>query len=298
MKNKRAAKLSSMQGASENREGSVHDGTLTATRSLQRRNGDKSMSSVASSAGKQTSAVRRPFAAFDIDGTLIRWQLYHALVNTLTKHGHLNESLYPTIHEARMIWKNRTHAEAYKAYELELVELYNKNLTSLKVSDFNKVVDDVFEEYKDQVYVYTRDLIKELKVKGYLLFAISGSQVEIVSKIADYYSFDEYSGAIYPSKSGVFTGEKMHHVGKKHEVINEFIKKYNPTLKGSVAVGDSAGDISMLEMVERPIAFNPEAALFKIAKEKDWKVVVERKNMFYELESKNGKYELAQTNAG
>jgi HAD superfamily hydrolase (TIGR01490 family) len=238
----------------------------------------------------------KKFAAFDIDGTLIRWQLYHALVNSLTKYGYLNESMYPVIHESRMNWKNRKHPEAFKDYELELVDLYNQSLTSLKVSDYNKVVEDVFNEYKDQVYVYTRELIKDLKSEGYFLFAVSGSQAEIVEKIAGYYGFDDFSGAIYPSKNGIFTGEKMHYIGKKHEVIKDLIKKHGATLKGSVAVGDSAGDISMLEMVERPIAFNPEAALFEFAQDKGWKVVVERKNMFYELEKVNGKYELVQTN--
>jgi HAD superfamily hydrolase (TIGR01490 family) len=237
----------------------------------------------------------KKFAAFDIDGTLIRWQLYHALVNSLVKHGHMDESLYPVIHESRMEWKNRKHPEAFKEYELELVGLYNKGLTSLKVSDYNEVVDDVFSEYKDQVYVYTRELIKDLKRKGYMLFAISGSQAEIVKKISDYYGFDDSSGAVYSSKSGVFTGERMHYIGKKDQVIKEFMKKHSVGIKNSIAVGDSAGDIQMLEMVDHAIAFNPEAALFKVAKEKNWKIVIERKNMFYELEGSNGKYELAKT---
>jgi HAD superfamily hydrolase (TIGR01490 family) len=234
----------------------------------------------------------KKFAAFDIDGTLIRWQLYHALVSSLVKYGHLDESFHPIIHESRMKWKTRKHPEAFTEYELELVGLYNKGLTSLKVSDYNLVVEDVFSEYKDQVYVYTRELIKDLKQKGYMLFAISGSQAEIVQKISDYYGFDDSSGAVYPSKNGFFTGEKIHYIGKKDQAIKEFMKKHNVGLKDSIAVGDSAGDIQMLEMVDNAIAFNPEAALFKVAKEKNWKIVIERKNMFYELESRDGKYEL------
>jgi HAD superfamily hydrolase (TIGR01490 family) len=258
--------------------------------------GAKSAARVGSSAGKPGSAVQKRFAAFDIDGTLIRWQLYHALVSSLVKHGYMDESLYPVIHESRMNWKNRKHPEAFKDYETELVGLYNKGLTSLKVSDYNKVVEDVFDEYKDQVYVYTRELIKELKQKDYLLFAISGSQTEIVQKIAGYYGFDDFFGAVYPSNNGVFTGEKAHYIGKKDQAIKEFMKKHDVSLKGSIAVGDSAGDTSMLEMVDHATAFNPEAALLKVAKEKGWKIVVERKNVFYELESKDGKYQLVKTN--
>jgi HAD superfamily hydrolase (TIGR01490 family) len=234
----------------------------------------------------------KKFAVFDIDGTLIRWQLYHALVNSLTKNGYLDESLYPAIHEARMVWKNRAYKEAFRDYEMELVKLYDQGLTSLKITDYQKVVDEVFDEYKDQVYTYTRDLIARLKKEGYLLFAISGSQVEIIEKIADYYGFDDFSAASYPTKNGRFTGEKIHHIGRKHKVLESLVNKHGAILADSVAVGDSSGDTSMLEMVERPIAFNPEASLFKTAKAKGWKVVVERKNMYYELEFKNGKYQL------
>lgn len=76
------------------------------------------------------------------------------------------------------------------------------------------------------------------------------------------------------------------------------VSKHKCTYEGSVAVGDSQGDNKMLELVETPIAFNPEVKLFELAKDKGWKVVVERKNMIYELENRDGKYELVQTSAG
>jgi HAD superfamily hydrolase (TIGR01490 family) len=238
------------------------------------------------------------FAAFDIDGTLIRWQLYHALVDGLIKHGYTDSESWSHIHESRMSWKTRSHAEAFKAYEHELISAYDKILTSLSVKQFNEVVDVVFDEYKDQVYVYTRELIKDLKQKGYLLFAISGSQVEIVQKIASYYGFHDFSGSIYVKDSGKFTGKVVLPHLHKDKVLNEFVFKHNATMTGSVAVGDSVGDASMMELVEQPIAFNPEAKLFKLSQQKDWKVVLERKNMVYELEGIDGKYELVKTNLG
>jgi HAD superfamily hydrolase (TIGR01490 family) len=241
--------------------------------------------------------VGRPFAAFDIDGTLIRWQLYHALVDRIIKEDYSDPKAWEQIHESRMSWKTRSHAEAFKAYEHELINVYDNILTSLTVKQFNEVVDAVFDEYKDQVYVYTRELIKELKSKEYLLFAISGSQKEIVGKIADYYGFDDFSGSVYVQKNGRFTGKVILPHLQKDKVLNEFAAKHKAGLDGSIAVGDSVGDASMMEMVEQPIAFNPEAKLFTVAKEKGWKIVLERKNMVYELESNDGKYELVQTNA-
>jgi phosphoserine phosphatase len=50
-----------------------------------------------------------------------------------------------------------------------------------------------------------------------------------------------------------------------------------------VGVGDTESDISFLELVEKPICFNPNKRLYTYAKRNDWKVVVERKDVIYEL---------------
>ncbi len=54
--------------------------------------------------------------------------------------------------------------------------------------------------------------------------------------------------------------------------------------EGSIAVGDSENDIKMLEMAERPIAFNPTIGLYAEARSRKWEIVVERKNVIYRLE--------------
>lgn len=265
-------------------------------RRQQRSNAGRSRSGATSSAGGQASAVRRPFAVFDIDGTLIRWQLYHAIADTLVKLDYLDSKEYGAVRDARMQWKRRTGPEAYKIYERQLVTAYEKILLSLSVKQFNEAAKIVFEEYKDQVYTYTRELISKLKREDYLLFAISGSQTEIVKKIAEYYGFDDFIGTYYHHEEGRFTGAMTIHLGGKDLILKELITKHHATLEGSIAVGDSTNDISMLEVVEQPIAFNPEKKLFDHAKSQGWKIIVERKNMIYELEAINDKYYLRHTN--
>jgi phosphoserine phosphatase len=51
----------------------------------------------------------------------------------------------------------------------------------------------------------------------------------------------------------------------------------------------------MLEAAEQPIAFNPSEGLFKHAKESNWKIVIERKNIAYELAQKDGDLVLSDT---
>lgn len=239
--------------------------------------------------------MSKKFAVFDIDGTLIRWQLYHAIVNELAKQGHLSKQAYDKIRTSRMQWKARTHGESFKDYERALVSAYHAALTKLKVEDYLRAVDNVFDEYKDQVYTYTRDLLRHLKKEGYILFTISGSQQEVIQKLAEYYGFDEAVGNHYERENGYFTGEHAHVVENKSKILAGLIKKHGCSYEDSVGVGDSEGDIELLSSVENPIAFNPSKILYGHAHGQNWKIVVERKNVIYELEPKDNAYILAKT---
>jgi len=239
----------------------------------------------------------RKFAVFDIDGTLIRWQLYHALADTLARQGYIKPETYQAMKDARMEWKRRTGG-GFKSYELQVIEVYEAVLKTLTFKQLEEGIESVFEEYKDQTYTYTRDLIAKLKKQNYKLFAISGSQIEIVAKIAEYYGFDDYVGTVYQRKGDGFSGDKTIGSLNKDQTLKTLAKKHGCGFKGSVAVGDSHSDIVMLKLVQLPIAFNPEDSLFKSARRYGWKIVLERKNMVYELEKKDGRYELVKTNAG
>lgn len=236
--------------------------------------------------------TQRPFAVFDIDGTLIRWQLYHAIADAIIKR-YGGKKQHQKMSDARIAWKNRKQPESFKQYETVLVQTYDMVLTKITYEEFMRTATSIFDQYKQQVYRFTRELIDELKKADYQLFAISGSQNEIVSMIAEYYGFDDSIGTEYEWSDTGFTGKFTLHSKDKHLTLDNLVKKHNATYQGSIGVGDSEGDISMLSAVEQPIAMNPSQKLFEHARKYQWKVVVERKNMIYQLEWKDGAYVLA-----
>jgi HAD superfamily hydrolase (TIGR01490 family) len=240
----------------------------------------------------------KKFAVFDIDGTLIRWQLYHSIADTLARLGHISPKAHQSIKDARMLWKRRAKGASFESYERQVINSYDAAIKKLSMAQFEQAAQAVFEEYKDQTYNYTRELLKTHKKSGYTLLAISGSQTEIVAKIANYYGFDDYSGSTYIYKDGRFTGAKRIIARYKGAILEELIKKHKLNTAGSIAVGDSSSDIPLLEKVEQPIAFNPERKLFKHASTAGWKIVIERKNIAYELGKDNGKYTLVKTSTG
>lgn len=189
-----------------------------------------------------------------------------------------------------MNWKTR--GASFRSYELELIRVYEAVLADLSSVQLEKAANAVFDEYKDQVYTYTRQLIAKLKKDGYMLLAISGSQVEIIKLIAEHYGFDDYIGTVYERVDGRFSGHKTVPSHDKASALRQLIDKHQLGSENSLAIGDSLSDAAMLAMVEVPIAFNPDRDLFKKASQKGWRIVIERKNMIYELEKRNGKYQL------
>jgi HAD superfamily hydrolase (TIGR01490 family) len=245
------------------------------------------------------AAIQRPFAVFDVDGTVIRWQLYHAIVHELGKMGLLSPDANERIKQARLTWKKRSHTDSFRDYEITLVDAYHEAKANIDATVHDQAINRVFEHYKDQVYTYTRDLIRSLKAQGYFLMAISGSQQEIVEKLGEYYGFDVVVGTIYEhtpdGKLGAMLSSPVKGRGKG-PILQELIKTHHLTFGGSYAVGDSKSDAAMLELVEHPIAFNPDKALFDIAREHGWPMVVERKNVIYTLKPQDEHFILAETN--
>lgn len=232
----------------------------------------------------------RPFAVFDIDGTFIRWQLYHALGDQLAKAGLINAAAFDAVRAARMDWKRRTGEDSFREYELALVRVFEDSLPGLTVTDFTAAAEKVFDEYKEQVYTYTRDLLRQLQADNYLLFAVSGSPSLLVERLAVYYGFDDYAATTYETKAGRFTGITRLSLGRKPELLQQLVTKHGTEYANSLAVGDSEGDITMMELAERPIAFNPSKQLFAHAREHGWQIVVERKNVVYQLRQHDGSY--------
>ena len=118
------------------------------------------------------------------------------------------------------------------------------------------------------------------------MLAISHSPKGIVDPFCSALGFDKTYGMIYEiGPSDRFTGAVIdeHLIHNKGAVLKRAVEKEDLTLTGSVAVGDTEGDISMLELVDNPICFNPNKRLFTYAKRNGWKVIVEPKDVVYPI---------------
>ena len=86
----------------------------------------------------------RRFTVFDIDGTLVRWQFFHAVVHELGKTGVIEQAAHDRIREARMRWKQRQEPESFHDYESILVKTYYEALERINETDHTAAIDRVF----------------------------------------------------------------------------------------------------------------------------------------------------------
>ena len=227
---------------------------------------------------------KRPVAVFDIDGTVFRASLFLELVERLIEKNIFPAQVREEYQEEYEKWLNRQGD-----YEVYIEKVIGVFLSHIKGASYEAVTDiahAIVEEKKDRVYRYTRDLVQTLKKKGYFLLAISHSPWFIAEPFGFELGFDKVYGFFYETgPTGNFTGnvEDFDLIRNKAAILQRAVRKENLAFEKSIGVGDTESDIPMLEMVEDAIAFNPNKKLYEHAKKRQWNVVVERKDVIYEL---------------
>lgn len=244
---------------------------------------------------------------FDIDGTIFRSSLLIELVRGLVRAGVFPKKANKEMESDYLAWLNRVGD--YDDYIRKVMDIYNKYIVGKNYDKVEAVSKDVMESEKDKVYRFTRDLIRDLKKKKYYLIAISGSPWYMVDKFALHMGFDVSFGTTLEIKNGLFVDRyiekdfingkdkilgfeykaKLMNFSNKGPLLEQYLasKKMVADWKNSVAAGDSGNDIAMLKIVGHPIAFNPDDVLLEEAKKDGWRIVVERKNVVYDLKRFN-----------
>jgi HAD superfamily hydrolase (TIGR01490 family) len=227
----------------------------------------------------------QPVAFFDVDGTLFRSSLLIQLVEQLIKEGVFPMSARELYKDEYLSWLAREGD--YDTYIGAVIETFMFHIKGVHYGELADLGRRVVVTQQKHVYRFTRDLIKILKKKGFYLVAISQSPKTVLDEFCALYGFDKVYGRIYEiGPSDRFTGmvSEEHLIQNKANIVKRVFAQ-NPKLdpSRSLAVGDTDGDISLLENVSEPICFNPNQKLYTHATRLDWSIVVERKDMIYWL---------------
>lgn len=223
-------------------------------------------------------------AFFDIDGTVFRSSLLIEIVEKCIAEGIFPIAAKQQYANEYTAWLNREGT--YEAYIGAVIQTFIKHIRGIYYGDLADIGRVVVAEQGKQTYRYTRDLIRDLRSQDYYIVAISQSPKTILDEFCASYGFDKVYGRIYEiGPRDLFTGVVVDEdfITDKAKVIERVFAKEGLSHEHSIGVGDTEGDIPLLESVEMPICFNPNSALYAYAKVKEWPVIVERKDVVYTI---------------
>lgn len=226
--------------------------------------------------------VERRLAVFDVDGTIFRSSLLIQIVDTLIERGAFPRDARQEYEQQHIKWLDREGE--YQEYIEAVIHTFRNHLRGVHYGELVEAANQLVESQWKRTYRYTRDLLAELKKADYYLLAVSHSPKTVLDKFCPRLGFDKTYGIVYElGPQDLFTGMMTdeHIILNKANVVRRVIEKEGLTLDESIGVGDTESDIPFLEMVTRPICFNPNMKLYKTATRLGWEVVVERKDVVY-----------------
>lgn len=230
---------------------------------------------------KKSNSKKR-IAVFDIDGTIFRSSLLRELLESLITFGIFPYRAHEHYVHAYVRWLDRKGS--YLVYQQGVIKAYQRHVKGVNQNVVRDIASHVMDFHRYRLYRHTKNLVRDLKKKGYYLIAISGSPQDIVEPFARNLGFDGVYGRIFETNTrGQFTGviSNQKDIASKDKILKRALAKEKLSLEGSVGVGDTDLDVPFLKLVERPIAFNPNEKLYQCAKKNNWEIVIERKDVIY-----------------
>ncbi|MDQ6641491.1 MAG: HAD-IB family hydrolase [Actinomycetota bacterium] len=138
------------------------------------------------------------------------------------------------------------------------------------------VADTLHNIVEPLVYDEAVHLIEEHHAAGRDVIIVSTSGSEVVEPIGELLGADHVVATRMAVENGRYTGEIRFYAyaENKAKAVQDLARKRGYDLARSYAYSDSVTDVSMLESVGHPHAVNPDKELRRIARERDWPVLL------------------------
>jgi phosphoserine phosphatase len=121
--------------------------------------------------------------------------------------------------------------------------------------------ESIFEEVRSEITLSkgARRMVNVLHDRGHVVAVISGGFANIISPILQAVRVDHFKANTLEIESGLLTGQTVGPVidrAAKAEFLRDLAAKLDIPLAQSVAVGDGANDLGMMEIAGLSVAFN------------------------------------------
>jgi HAD superfamily hydrolase (TIGR01490 family) len=213
-------------------------------------------------------------AFFDLDKTVIARASIVAFGGPLRRHGLVNRRTVAraVLGQLMFLWFGADENKMGKIREsmLEVSAGWDR-------AEVRSIVEETLTDaIEPLIYAEALSLIAAHRAKGDRIWLVSSAPAEIVEPLAEMLGVD---GAVASraevDDEGRYTGRiEFYAQGEgKAIAIRELAESHHLDLAESSAYSDSVTDLPMLEAVGHPFAVNPDRALAREAKERDWEIL-------------------------
>jgi HAD superfamily hydrolase (TIGR01490 family) len=217
---------------------------------------------------------RTAAAFFDLDKTLMQGSSAFQFGRAAYKAGQMSRRQLASDAWANIRYRLRgVTDDASEALRLRIAT----QLSGVPVRSLERLAPDVLAGILPRVYPQMLQVAYEHQDVGRRVYIVTAASQELAEMLAYVLRFDGAIGShLSEVVNGVYTGrvtgEFVYGEGKPR-AIRALAEREGIALEDSYAYSDSASDMPMLRAVGHPVAVNPDAELWRVARDEGWEVL-------------------------
>jgi len=214
-------------------------------------------------------------AIFDLDNTLLAGDSDALWGEFISEQGIVDAEFYAQ--------ENQRFYEEYKAGELDIYEFLNFSLKPLSEHSL-ETLGQLHQQFMTQkiepiMLPAAHRLLEEHRAQGHLLMIITATNSFVTGPIAKSLGVEVLIATDPEMDQGAYTGKvagtPCFQEGKVVR-LQQWLQEHQRELGESWFYSDSRNDLPLLEMVDHPVAVDPDDALMQHAEMRGWPVVTLR----------------------
>jgi len=216
--------------------------------------------------------IEMKLAIFDLDNTLLSGDSDYEWGEFLARKGIVDKETYSRT--------NAVHMADYRSGKLNINDFLAFQLEPLKDNP-RYFMEEIRRHFckdiiKPMISGNARALVRRHRERGHVLMIITATNRFITAPIAVEFGIEQLIATEVEEVDGEFTGRTFgtpsFGEGKIHRLHN-WLAERNEKLSDSWFYSDSHNDLPLLQLVNHPVALNPDDILRKEAQLRKWKII-------------------------
>ncbi|WP_417499862.1 HAD family hydrolase [Methylophaga sp.] len=211
-------------------------------------------------------------AIFDLDNTLLAGDSDYLWGRYLCENNIVDEKAYRASNDHFLQEYINGSLDIYAFLEFVFTPYANHSMSELEAWRAAYLE----EKIKPIILPAGIELIEMHRAKGDTLLIITATNSFLTQPIAELLGIEYLIGTVPEMIDGAFTGKVSGTPSfqrGKVERLKRWLNHRDETMENSTFYSDSHNDIPLLELVDTPVAVDPDEKLEAFAKEKGWKIL-------------------------